>query len=84
MTPTPLDGVTVVTTAHNETIMRFTVAGRAHDEKLRPEAEVDSTVSAPRDDGDAGSRLTGLLVLMVPVAGLAWAAIGFLVYRLVS
>lgn len=74
-----------MTGAHNENIMRFTVLGHAHDHRLRPEAEVDSSVSeALDDDGDASSRLTGLLVLAVPVAGLAWAAIGFFVYRLVS
>jgi hypothetical protein len=35
-------------------------------------------------DERPGSRLAGLLVLFVPLAGVAWLAIGWLIYRLVT
>ncbi|HEU4488535.1 MAG TPA: hypothetical protein VFS38_04550 [Actinomycetota bacterium] len=38
----------------------------------------------PRTEDAPDSRLPGLLVLLVPLAALAWAAIGWFVYRLIT
>jgi hypothetical protein len=38
----------------------------------------------PKTEHAPDSRLPGLLVLLVPLAALAWAAIGWFVYRLIT
>jgi hypothetical protein len=68
---------------------RFAVLRQAFAQKVKPSpasrAEVSGEVPDGRTaDGDSGSRLGAVLVLLIPVAGLAWAGIGWLLYRLVA
>jgi hypothetical protein len=60
---------------HNQSMERF-ASLRALAHRARP--------AAPTTEDATDSKLAGLLVLLVPVAALAWAAIGFYVYRLVT
>jgi hypothetical protein len=71
---------------------RFAVLRQAFAQKVKPSqasqaspAEVSGQVPDGRTaDGDSGSRLGAVLVLLIPVAGLAWAGIGWLLYRIVA
>jgi hypothetical protein len=81
--------VDVLTLIQNETMERFAVLRQAFAHKVKPspasQAEVSGQVPDDRAaDGDSGSRLGAVLVLLIPVAGLAWAGIGWLLYRLVG
>jgi hypothetical protein len=44
----------------------------------------ESVPLEPEQDADAHSKLGAVVVLLVPVAGVAWAAIGWLLYRLLA
>jgi hypothetical protein len=61
--------------AHNQSMERF-ASLRALAHRARP--------AKTTTEDAADSKLAGLLVLLVPVSALAWAAIGFYVYRLVT
>ena len=68
---------------------RFAVLRQAFAQKIKPppasQAEVSGQVPDDRTaDDDSGSRLGAVLVLLIPVAGLAWAGIGWLLYRLIG
>jgi hypothetical protein len=68
---------------------RFLVLRHALGHKPRTRAAPDSTVAetAPVEqavEDGSGSKLGALLVLLVPLAGAAWAVIGWFVYRLVG
>jgi hypothetical protein len=60
---------------HNQPMERF-ASLRALAHRARP--------VKPTTEDASDSKLAGLLVLIVPLAALAWVAIGLYVYRLVT
>jgi len=61
--------------AHNQPMERFaSLRGLAH--RARP--------VEPTSEDAVDSRFAGLLVLFVPLAALAWVAIGWFIYRLAT
>jgi hypothetical protein len=73
---------------HNRPVERFAALRHALTHRAKPAsgstpAQVASPAE-PKTEDAADSRLPGLLVLLVPLAALAWAAIGWFVYGLIS
>jgi hypothetical protein len=64
--------------------LRHTLSRKAK-ARAHPHVVEFPPTAAPKADGaPEESRLAGILVLLLPLAALAWAAIGFFVYRLVT
>jgi hypothetical protein len=63
--------------------LRHTLARKA---KARPHPRLVEfpQAAAPKAERRDESRLAGILVLLLPLAALAWAAIGFFVYQFVT
>jgi hypothetical protein len=75
MTPPENAMAAVWIAAHNQRMERFaSLRGLAH--RPRP--------VEPTSEDAVESRLAGLLLLFVPLAALAWVAIGWFIYRLAT
>jgi hypothetical protein len=74
---------------HNQPMERFaslrhTLVRKAK-ARAHPRLVEFPQAAAPKAEGAREeSRLAGILVLLLPLAALAWAAIGFFVYQLVT
>jgi hypothetical protein len=69
----------------NQEMERFAVLRQALAFRTKPPpAQTRGEAAIPRDKATPGSRLGGILVLLIPLAGVAWLGIGWLVYRLVT
>jgi hypothetical protein len=75
----------VLAISQNEEMERFAVLRQALAFRTKPPpAHTRGQAAIPRDEATPGSRLAGILVLLIPLAGVAWLGIGWLVYRLVT
>jgi len=68
---------------------RFAVLRQALAQRTKPpppsEAEFGGRLPVEADGESASdSKLAAVLILLIPVAGIAWVAIGWLVYRLAT
>jgi hypothetical protein len=81
--------VDVLTLSHNQTMERFAVLRQALAEKVKPLPDAQDELgghSGDEQECDAltKSKLGGVLVLLIPVAGLAWVGIGWVLYRFIA
>jgi hypothetical protein len=81
--------VDVLSLFHNQGMERFAVLRQALADKVKPPPAARDELSGhlggeQEDDGIPKSRFAGVLVLLIPVAGLAWIGIGWALYRLVA
>ena len=75
----------VLAISQNEEMERFAVLRQALAFRTKPPpAQTRGQAAIPRDEATPGGRLAGILVLLIPLAGVAWLGIGWLVYRLVT
>jgi hypothetical protein len=63
--------------------LRHALTRRAKPASGSTPAQVASPAE-PKTEDASESRLAGLLVLLAPLGALAWAAIGWVVYRLIT
>jgi hypothetical protein len=86
----PQDSIAAVwSLVHNRLVERFAALRYALTHRAKPSsdsnpAQVASPAEPETEDAPNSSRLPGLLVLLLPLAALAWAAIGWFVYRLIT
>ena len=70
----------------NQSMERFAVLRRTlHKSKPSAASGAELGVQRPAEresEGDSASRLGAVLVLFIPLAGVAWVGIGWLVFRL--
>jgi hypothetical protein len=81
--------VDVLPLFHNQSMERFAVLRQALVDKVKPPFAARDELgghlgSEGESEGIPKSRLAGVLVLLIPVAGLAWVGIGWFLYRLIA